>query len=110
MSKTNENLSLYQQNRGFIGKYASLWEDWMEEHYPDLVDEMWENGTFRDVMRSVEDMANEYKDLLDRQYDETHPRPTCGSFEKIVSWEYTREFYTDSATMRDRVLYPRTTV
>jgi hypothetical protein len=59
------------------------------------------------VAQSVDDMAWDYRELLDRQYMELHPRPA--EFWEIVAWERTRMFYTDSAVMREKVLIPHRT-
>jgi hypothetical protein len=89
-----------------IGTYGTLWQEWMQNHHKKLVREMRRKGTFEAVARSVDDDAWRYRELLDRQYEEMHTRPL--TFEEIVSWERTREYYTDSAVMRDNVLHPYT--
>ena len=92
-----------------IGTYGRKWLYFMREHYPKLVLEMQLKSTLYKVAQSVDDIAWDYRDLLDRQYMELHPRPEV-SFEEIVAWERTRAFYTDSAVMREKVLIPRSTV
>ena len=64
-------------------------------------------GTLYKVAQPIDDEAWEYRFLLDKQYQEYHPRPLDG-YEDLVAWERTRQFYTDSAVMRERVLIPRT--
>ena len=90
-----------------IGSYGRKWIDFMVQNHLDLVWEMTKAETFEEVARSVDDEAWEYRELLDNQYAKQNPRPQ-NSFEQIVAWEYTRQFYTDSAVMRERVLVPRT--
>ncbi|MDE7093477.1 MAG: hypothetical protein K2O52_01040 [Oscillospiraceae bacterium] len=63
---------------------------------------------FLTVARKVEEYAYRYKELLDEQYVELYPRPDTDSFEKLLEWEQTRAFYTDSTVMRERVLVPYT--
>ena len=92
-----------------IGAYGEKWLSFMREHYPKLVLEMQLKGILYKVAQAVDDIAWDYRDLLDRQYMELHPRPEM-SFEKIAAWEQTRAFYTDSAVMREKVLIPRSTV
>ena len=90
-----------------VGTYGTAWIEWMEIHHEELVREMKRKNTFLEVARSVDDTAWEYRNLLDRQYEEQHPRPE--TFEEIVRWERTREYYTDSTVMRESVLIPITT-
>ena len=89
-----------------LGFYGEKWVDFMERCHPELVLEMQLKGSFETVARSVNETAWEYRELLDDQYMKANPRPK--TFEEIVSWERTREFYTDGAVMRERVLIPRT--
>ena len=84
------------------GYYGSQWITWMEEHHKDKVREMKSEGTFLAVARSVDRDAWNYRKLLDRQYEELHPRP-CAD-DDIEAWKFTRDYYTDSTTMRDNVL------
>lgn len=51
--------------------------------------------------------AWEYRNLLDRQYEQMNPRPN-GTYEENLAWERTRQFYTDGTVMRERVLVPLT--
>jgi hypothetical protein len=92
-----------------IGTYGEKWLKFMREHHPKLVSEMQSKGTLYKVAQSVDDIAWNYRELLDRQYMELHPRPEV-SFEKIAAWERTRAFYTDSAVMREKVLIPRSAI
>ena len=89
-----------------IGTYGIKWLEFMRGHHPKLVRELQQKGTLYKVAQSVDDYAWDYRELLDKQYAELHPRPH--TFEEIVKWEYTRKFYTDSAVMRERVLIPHT--
>jgi len=89
-----------------IGIYGMKWIDFMERNHIHLVEEMRHKRIFLTVARSVNETAWEYRELLDDQYMKANPRPK--TFEEIVSWERTREFYTDGAVMRERVLIPRT--
>ena len=63
---------------------------------------------FLTVARKVEENATHYRELLDEQYAKAYPRPDTDSFEKLLEWEQTRAFYTDSTVMRERVLVPYT--
>ncbi|WP_281528412.1 TnpV protein [Ruminococcus champanellensis] len=82
-----------------IGSYGLAWMHWMEENYPEKVEEMRFYHRFLTVARSVDKRAWEYRNRLDSQYQSENPRPH--GFEKIQEWEQMRTFYTDSATMRD---------
>jgi hypothetical protein len=86
--------------------YGEKWIKFMREHYPELLKEMIENNTLLAVTKSVDDYAWEYRELLDNQYADLHPRPK--EYWEVVAWERTRAFYTDSAVMRERVLIPYT--
>ena len=90
-----------------IGSYGQKWLEFMRENHFELVQKMEREGTIYKVAESVDDYAWEYRELLDKQYEKTFPRPRDG-FEEIVTWERTRQFYTDSAVMRERVLIPHT--
>jgi len=88
-----------------VGGYGMAWANWMEDNHKKLVREMRKNKTFVEVAKSVNESAVRYKALLDRQYEQMHPRPY--SFEgddSLRAWEFTRDFYTDSTVMRERVL------
>lgn len=89
-----------------IGSYGTAWIQWMQDNHKKKVREMKAKGIFLTVARSVDESAWDYRNLLDRQYEKANPRPE--TFEEIVSWERTREFYTDSAVMRESVLIPIT--
>jgi hypothetical protein len=91
-----------------VGFYGERWLSFMESNYPKLYRELKRKGTLRKVARSVHISAAEYKQLLDRQYDEYHfAPPFFFSEEEQRSWNFTRDFYTDGAVMRERVLVPR---
>jgi hypothetical protein len=87
-----------------IGSYGTRWLNWMQDNHKKLVREMKAKNIFLTVARSVDKDAWNYRDLLDRQYEESNPRPH--GFEEVRKWEFTREYYTDSAVMRERVLHP----
>ena len=91
-----------------IGNYGMQWIDFMEKHYPHLVELMWFHHKFLTVARKVDENANRYRELLDNQYAKSYPRPDTDSFEELLEWEQTRAFYTDSTTVRERVLIPYT--
>jgi len=87
-----------------VGSYAVKWLDFMEENHIDLVEEMNASNTLISVAHSVDDKAWEYRELLDAQYQQHHPRPK--TFEEIVKWETTRAYYTDGQVMCEKVLIP----
>ena len=77
------------------------------KNHPELVEVMRMKHSFLTTARSVDRSAWEYRDLLDRQYEQMYPRPN-GTFEQNLAWERTRAFYTDGTVMRERVLVPVT--
>jgi len=79
----------------------------MRDNHPDVVQELEAENRLFEVAKSVDEDAWDYRELLDKQYAEQNPRPRV-SFEKAAAWEFTRQFYTDGAVMRERVLIPRT--
>jgi hypothetical protein len=85
-----------------IGHYGTEWLEFMKEHHPHLVGEMRMKHNLLTVARAVDERAWEYRELLDRQYAQTYPRPM--NYEDVVKWEKTRMFHTDSAVMREKVL------
>ena len=89
------------------GYYGLAWMDFMEENHPDLVAEMKKNGTYDEVAWSVSCRAVEYCDLLKKQYAKQNPPPKDP--DEYRSWKFTRDFYIDSAVMRERVLVTVTT-
>ena len=91
-----------------IGNYGRKWLHFMRENHPKLVLEMQLKNTLYKVAQSVDDMAWDYHDLLDRQYAQAHPHPK--EFWEVVAWERTRQFYTDGAVMREKILIPHSTV
>jgi hypothetical protein len=102
-----ESLFIEPEASEDVGMYGESWLDFMQEHHPELVKQLKANKTLLAVAQSVDDTAWNYRELLDRQYMELHPRPEV-SFEKIAAWEKTRAFYTDGEVMRSKVLIPRT--
>jgi hypothetical protein len=94
-----------------IGYYGTKWLDFMEEHHHKLFREMKKNKTLYAVAKSVDERAWDYKNLLDRQYEQLHPRPYEFADEsEHSSWKFTRNFYTDHEVMVDKVLIKRTAV
>ena len=91
-----------------IGHYGMSWIDFMKQNYPHLVELMRLHHKFLTVARKVNEDAIHYRELLDEQYKKAYPRPDTDSFEKLLEWEQTRAFYTDSTVMRERVLIPYT--
>jgi len=91
-----------------VGYYGIKWLEFMQSHHKKLYRELKQKGKLRDIARSVHISAFDYKKLLDKQYDEYHFAPSffC-SEEEERSWNFTRNFYTDGAVMRERVLVPR---
>jgi hypothetical protein len=94
-----------------LGYYGMKWLDFMEENHPKIYRELEQKQTLYAVAKSVNETAREYKALLDRQYEQAHPRPHEFADEsEHSSWNFTRNFYTDGAVMRERVLVRRTAV
>jgi len=101
-NKTNQTITEPSVEAAEIGTYGAAWIDWMQTHHKKLVREMKSKNTFLAVAMSVDKSAWEYRAILDRDYAKMNPRPT--KYEDVVKWERTREFYTDSTVMRERVL------
>jgi hypothetical protein len=91
-----------------LGTYGRKWLKFMREYHPKLVREMQSKGILYKMAQSVDDMAWDYRDLLDQQYAQTHPRPK--EFYEVVAWERVKDFHTDSAVMRDKILIPRSAI
>jgi hypothetical protein len=92
-----------------LGYYGTQWLEFMENHYPKLFRHMTKNKTLYAVAQSVNERARNYKNLLDKQYEQLHPRPPeYMSVDEIRSWKFTRNFYTDHEVMVERVLIPLT--
>ena len=89
-------------NQDTIGYYGQSWMSFMEENYPKLAALMQKRGTFEVVARSVDQNACDYCDLLNRQYAQQNPPPDEPAAYR--SWKKTRDYYIDSAVMRERVL------
>ncbi|MBE6873207.1 MAG: TnpV protein [Ruminococcus albus] len=85
-----------------IGTYGLKWMDFMEKNYPHLVAEMQMYNRYLTTARSVDRSAQEYRELLDSQYEQQNPRPT--EYQAALEWERARMFYSDSTVMRERVL------
>ena len=88
-----------------VGYYGTQWLLFMENNHKKIYRQLKREGTLEAVAKSVDDYACDYKKLLDKQYEEMHERPSDiegeGAFR---SWKFTRDFYTDSEVMRERVL------
>ena len=89
-------------NQDVIGYYGHAWMSFMEENHPKLAAQMQKRGTFEAVARSVNQNACDYWDLLNRQYAQQNPPPDDP--DAYRSWKFTRDYYIDSAVMRERVL------
>ena len=89
-----------------VGTYGMRWLDFMQGNHPELVKKMIASGTLAAVARSVDERAWEYDGLLEKQYLATHPSPN--TFEENVKYHTTKNFYVDSAVMREKVLIPFT--
>ncbi|MBR4021778.1 MAG: TnpV protein [Ruminococcus sp.] len=90
-----------------IGISGLQWIKFMEKNHPILVEEMRFQRKFLTVARSVDKRADEYWEILDKEYDRTNPRPT-GDYEKILAWEQAKHFYIDSTVTREVILVPVT--
>lgn len=91
-----------------IGYYGQYWMAFMDAQFPYEAEALQEKGYFEEVAREVDRSANEYLELLNRQYAELYPPPEDP--EKYRSWRYIRDFYTDGIVMRERVLVPNTRI
>jgi hypothetical protein len=86
-----------------IGSYGTRWLSFMENNHKKLFRELKKSDTLIKVARSVDKYARDYKNLLDRQYEQMYPRP-CED-EALRKWKFTRDYYTDGEVMRERVLH-----
>jgi len=102
---TYKQLSLV--NEEIVGTYGTAWLNWMESNHKRLFRELKSKRVLFAIARSVDKSAWEYRKILDRDYAKLNPRPV--KYEDVVKWERTREYYTDSTVMRERVLAPYTT-
>jgi len=89
-----------------VGTYGMKWLGFMQSNHPKLVKKMIASGTLVAVARSVDTSAWEYDELLEKQYRAAHPSPN--TFEENVKYHTTKNFYVDSAVMREKVLIPFT--
>jgi hypothetical protein len=101
---TYKQLSLVSEES--IGTYGTAWLNWMESNHKKIFRELKSKSILFAVARSIDKSAWEYREILDRDYAKMYPRPV--KYEDIVKWERTREYYSDSTVMRERVLYPYT--
>jgi hypothetical protein len=81
-----------------VGDYGTMWLEFMAKHHPIIYRQLKKEQTLYAIAQSVDNIAWDYRELLDHQYMELHPRPEV-SFEKIAAWERTRAFYTDGAVI-----------
>ena len=91
-----------------VGKFGTLWMQWMEENYPEKVEWMMLNNRYLTVARSVEQRTREYMELLDRQYQQTNPRPV-GNFNATLAWEQEKQYLVENQAIRDEVYRAVTT-
>ena len=89
-------------NQDTIGYYGHAWMSFMKENHPKLAAQLKERGTFEAIARSVNQSACDYCDLLNWQY--TQQKPPSDDPEAYRSWKFTRDYYINSAVMRERVL------
>lgn len=90
-----------------VGLYGLKWIDMMEKNYFPETQILKLQHKFLSVAREVQRTAEDYRDILENQYEEYYPRPK-GSFEKVVQWARTKQFEADSSVMREVVLQPYT--
>jgi hypothetical protein len=103
----NQTYKTQTQN---IGYYGMKWLEFMGSHHPRIFRELKKNQTLYEVAQSVNNYARDYKDLLDRQYEQLHERPSEWEGEEAFrKWKFTRDFYTDHEVMVERVLVPHRT-
>ena len=91
-----------------VGKFGTLWMQWMEENYPEKVEWMMLNNRYLTVARSVEQRTRKYMELLDRQYQQTNPRPV-GNFNAALAWEQEKQYLVENQAIRDEVYRAVTT-
>ena len=84
-----------------IGFYSQEWMKFMKENHPKIVREM-KAARFRETAQKVECSARDYRERLKRQYAQTTPPPEDPA--QYRSWKYTRDYYVESAVMRECVL------
>ena len=105
---THEQLSIMELDYTTVGYYGMKWVEFMENHYPKLYRQLEKKQKLYAIALSVNKSAREYKDLLDRQYEQLHPRPyEWEDVSEHRSWKFTRDFYTDHEVMVDKVLVKR---
>ena len=90
-----------------IGSYGQAWMYFMEDNYPEWVEVLRFQHRYLTMAREIDRSAWAYRMMLDKQYEQMNPRPNTG-FEDNLTWERTRQFYTDSMVMRERILIPPT--
>jgi hypothetical protein len=104
---TYQQLSISEPSYENVGYYGIKWLEFMENHHPKLFNRLKKNQTLYTVARSVNKDAKDYKNLLDRQYEQLHPRPyEWEDMSEHRSWEFTRDFYTEHTVMVETVLLP----
>lgn len=90
-----------------LGFYAHAWMEFMDTYHPELAQQMQGDGTYERAARAVEHSANDYRDLLNRQYAQQNPPPE--GLSALRAWYHTRDFYVNSMVMRENVLVAVTT-
>ena len=89
-----------------IGLYGQEWMRNMEANYSHLVTQLKYEHRYLTVARTVDREAENYRELLDSQYETEFPRPR--TFEETLKWEKARMFHSENTVMREIVLKPRT--
>lgn len=84
-----------------IGFYGQEWMKFMKENHLKIVREM-KATCFRETAKKVECSARDYRERLNRQYAQTTPPPEDPA--QYRSWKCTRDYYVESAIMRECVL------
>ncbi|MCL2108762.1 MAG: hypothetical protein FWH20_05395 [Oscillospiraceae bacterium] len=80
------------------GYSGCQWMAWMEEHHKGKVRKIRPTGTYLAAAQSVNRDACEYRRLLDRRYEELHPRPheICDE-DELQAWKFVRNYHTATA-------------
>jgi hypothetical protein len=88
----------------FLGIYAQRWLTWAEKNYPQATARLRQSRKVLTTAREVEKSAQNYKEVLEKEYQIHNPRPL--KFEEILKWEEQKDLEIDSKIMRERVLIP----
>ncbi|HQM00995.1 MAG TPA: TnpV protein [Ruminococcus flavefaciens] len=90
-----------------IGMYGREWMDFMEKNYPMETEYLRMKHKFLTLARQVQKSAEDYRDLLEEQYDRENPRPhpnTAQGFNETLKWGEMKQFYVNGEVMREKVL------